>query len=559
MNKLNKSVFSSTPDIKLQRSIFDKSYSHKTTFNSGDLIPLHVEEVLPGSTYNFSSSFLLRSTTPLVPVMDSAYFDVYSFFVPNRLLMDKWEKVVGSTDNLQEWENGVKVSVPQVFFGEVKENTLPNYIGVPVGKSPTGVPSTVGVSVLPFKAYQKIYNDWFRANAIQQSIFLDSGNLNNLSFNTANDYLNSTIFQLRRANRYKDYFSTCTPQPQQGESVQLSGDFHLPVLAQELSHDSNLLTYPEKFYDITAGAFETTGYTLHSGDGGGSGASKLNGSPDSGSFSPNRHFLTPSNLYAKESNVPLFDMNQFYFADALQKFLVNQANFGTRYTELLYGHFGVVNPDSRLQRSELLGSGHHLLNQQQVAQTSSSTSTSPLGETGAFSLTAHTADGSFSKSFSEHGFIITIGVVRVAHSYQQGLSRYLTRHNMFDFYFPEFSNIGHTPVLSSELFFWDSPQNQYSIFGYNEAWADLRERQNMVTGTLSSACPQPLDFWHYADYYQNKPGLVSSFLEELPSFFDRTLAVKSSHLPQFKIDFYVNQSVTLPLPVTSVPGLKDIY
>ena len=551
--------FNSTPMIKHSRSRFDLSHTVKTSGNVGTLYPFDVQEVYAGDTFKVKTACVSRLSSEFIrPVMDSLFLDVYYFFVPSRLLYDRYPEVFGENKR-GKWALTEKVSVP-VVTGTVPEKTIGDYMGLPT-KIPLGKP----VSVLPFRAFAKIYEDWFRDENNVDPVQLQTGELSTSeTFNSADFSPRNYFGKPPKVAKLHDYFTSCLPAPQKGDAVDLplaggnapviTGDSHLSIDDHSIPlflhpvHNDKLVPYP-----ISVGLpFVNTGYK-------GNRSISLSYVPSNPSFPPDRDLdgVTPTNLYADLSHVTAASVNDLRFAFQYQKMLERDARGGSRYVEYLQSHFGVFAGDYRLQRSEFLGGRRSPISIHQVVQsTGANSDSSPLGAVGAYSHS--NSNSRFTKGFTEHGYVIGVYCIRQFHTYQQGIERFWTRSERTDFFDPVFSNIGEQPVYKYELFgSTPSTEDSPNVFGYNEAWADLRRRQAHVTGQMRSNASNSYDVWHFADKYSTAPVLGAQFIEETPVYVDRSITVPSTSNDQFLLDFYIQNIAYRPLPTYSVPSLID--
>ena len=542
--------FSQNPaSLDISRSVFDRVNNHKTTFNAGKLIPVYCEEVLPGDTVTMDTSFLVRMTTPIFPVMDNAFIDLFWFFVPNRLVWDKWKEFNGEND-VNAWANTEDYIVPAINSDPSDNDSIPrgslaDYFGLP-----TNVPirDDIRINALPFRGYRLTWNEYFRDQNLQNPLLIDTSS-NDVYWYEITNGLNKVL----PVNKIHDYFTSCLPSPQKGNPVLLGFDAPVPVFTglkpTTYVRNENPLYWQRTGTDLPEFNNTTNGMIGVSSQG----ATRVDthaGTPgSSGVFS-----AAPANLFADTTALTV-SVNQLRQAFQVQKLLERDARGGTRYWELIKSHFGVTAPDASLQRPEFLGSSRTYINMTQVVQNSSSDTTSPQGNTAAFSKTVN-SENSFTKSFTEHGFLFGLCCVRTDHTYQQGINKKWLRQSRFDYYWPALANIGEQPVMLHELYY-DGASDADQIFGYQEAWASYRYSPSYVTGAFRSNVTGSLDSWHYADYYNSRPYLSDAWVQETSANIDRTLAVQSSLEDQFLGDFYFKSKWTRPMPVYSVPGLVD--
>lgn len=526
--------------LDMSRSRFDRSSSYKTTFNVGDLIPFYVDEVLPGDTFSVDTSRVVRMQTLLTPVMDNIYLDTYYFFVPNRIVWEHWRELMG--ENTQSaWLPTVEFSVPQITApaGGWNVGTIADYMGIPTGVA------NLSVNAMPFRAYALICNEWFRDENLTDPLNIPVSDAT-VTGSNGNVYVTDVAKGGApfRCAKYHDYFTSCLPAPQKGPDVSIPvGSLDpLPVVTGAVHSPG---TDPWHLVPQTS-VPSSAGVAIDS-----SGNASVSGSPTGLS-----NYLRPDNLWANPSDaLSMATINQLRIAFQIQKLYERDARGGTRYIEILKSHFGVTSPDARLQRPEYLGGNRIPININQVVQNSGTTDTSPQGTTAAYSLTTDT-HSDFTKSFVEHGFIIGVMVARYDHTYQQGLERFWSRRDRFDYYWPVFANIGEQAVLNQEIYAQGTDQDT-EVFGYQEAWADYRYRPSRVTGEMRSSYAQSLDVWHLADYYQSLPSLSDSWIREDSATVNRVLAVSDNVSAQLFCDIYIRCLATRPMPLYSVPGLID--
>lgn len=548
MNRNAEQHYSQVPHANVPRARFKRDYSLLTTMNEGDLIPIYCDEVLPADTAKIDLNALMRMSTPLYPVMDNCYCDFYFFFVPSRLLWEHFENLMGQNDSTF-WAEKVEYTTPKTTAptGGWNVGTLADYFGIPTGVE------NLQVNSLPFRAYTKIWNEWFRDENLQQPVTMSKTDATTAGSNAGTALTDAEAGGLPlKVCKYKDYFTSCLPNPQKGEAVTLPMTGGVPIGFYNPS-TGDVTTKTDKMKAIaTEAGMEGNPFIAAYWDMG-DGPYK-----DKGLAMMNNSSGTTSgiNLGADLSNATAATINELRQAIAVQHIMERDAHTGTRYKEILQGAWGVTSPDARLDRSEYIGGYRLPININQVIQTSSTDSTSPQGNTAAFSMTTMSRNMA-TYSATEHGFIIGLAAVRVDHSYQQGLSRLWTRSTRFSYYDPMLANLGEQAVLNQEIYAQGNEQDE-EVFGYQEAWADYRYRTNMITGEMRSTYAQTLDAWHYADKYNELPKLSSDWIKEGRQNIDRTIAVESQNSRQFICNFYFDQTWTRAMPIYSIPGLDTI-
>lgn len=560
MNRNTESHFSLSPHVDISRSRFDRSASLKTSFNAGDVVPFFLEEVLPGDTFSVDTSKVVRMQTLLTPMMDNVYLDTYYFFVPNRLVWDHWKEFCGENTE-SAWIPQTEYTMPQITSpADTGWNvgTLADYFGIPTGVA------GLSVSALPFRAYALIINEWFRDQNLQDPLVVPTDDSTVAGVNTG-------IFVTDVAKggkpfiaaKYHDYFTSALPAPQKGPDVAIpvaqAASYPVYPLAQSVSPSgADSLKWQKR--DGSNFSYNSLQYGVF-----GVSSDFSDGAPVSDSTflkevqvgANTVQDVIPANLWAvADGNAAAATINQLRLAFQIQKFYERQARGGSRYTEVVRSFFGVTSPDARLQRPEYLGGNRVPINVNQIVQQSGTESSgTPQGTVVGQSLTTD-KHSDFTKSFTEHGFIIGVMVARYDHTYQQGLNRLWSRKDKFDFYWPVFANIGEQAIKNKEIFAQGTDKDN-EVFGYQESWAEYRYKPNMVTGEMRSAYAQSLDVWHLADDYSTLPSLSDSWIREDKANIDRVLAVTSAVSNQFFADIYVKNYCTRPMPMYSVPGLID--
>lgn len=559
MSRNANSRFATNPvRLDMSRSKFPRNFSHKTTFNAGQVIPFYVDEVLPGDTFQVRTSKVVRMQTLLTPVMDNVYLDTYYFFVPNRLVWEHWKQFMGENTE-SAWIPQVEYEVPQLTApaNGWEVGTLADYMGIP-----TGVKG-LSVSALPFRAYALVMNEWFRSENLTDPLNIPVDDATVQGVNTGN-YVSDVAKGGKPfvANKFRDYFTSCLPSPQKGPDVTINTAQlgNAPVVPMDKPVPKDLLNYPYNVYIPNGNSNFGAGYhagSVHQNAFGGAYWLAKDGNSDLDPTIDNGVVGYPANLWAQFDNtVSVATINQLRTAFQIQKFYERSARGGSRYIETLKAHFGVTSPDARLQRPEYLGGNRIPVSINQVIQNSGTVSGStPLGDTGAMSLTTD-VHSDFTKSFVEHGFVIGVMVARYDHTYQQGIERFWSRKSMFDYYWPEFANIGEQAVLNKEIYAQGNAQDD-EVFGYQEAWADYRYKPSRVSGEMRSSYAQSLDVWHLADDYSKMPALSDAWIHEDPATINRVLAVSDNLANQFFCDIYVQNYSTRNMPLYSIPGLID--
>lgn len=557
-----KTNFSEAVTAELPRSRFNRGSRLATSFNCSEIVPVYLDEVLPGDTFEMDLRAISRLATPVFPTMDTPIrIDFYAFFAPNRLLWTGWEELCGENKN-SAWTP--PQAPPLVPFAEpnnpddlVEGLSLGDYLRIPIGLNV----SKIRVNVLPLRMYFRIWNEYFRDENLQAPISVYYGD-NNQVLNAGPVWYSKG--SLLKANKFHDYFTSCLPQPQKGESplIPVKIDELIPVITGP-EHASTLAGNPGiKFSSINGiPVSDPLASYLHLlPSGAGIAAGKFNNMSDK---TTGTDALAPTNLYADASSlgqISTTTLSELRTQFQILRLLERDARGGTRYIEMLKAHFGVDAGDYRLQRVEFLGKASMSMDLYQIPQTSSTDGTSPLGSTGAFGHTSLDTDNFFTKTFVEHGYLMVVAVARQEKTYQNGLEKLWSRRERFDFYYPALAHISEQPVLNKEIYVSNTGEDE-EVFGYQEAWAEYRYKPNAVTGLMRGNVPKSLALYNYADVYSSTPRLSADWIvDNSKENVDRTLTVPSNTSDfQILLNIAFDLKCSREMPLNSVPGLIDHF
>lgn len=547
--------FSDAPAMYMKRSKFDRSHVYKTTFNSGKLIPVFVDEVLPGDTTRMSVNYFARLATPVKPIMDNIYFDWFFFFVPNRLVWEHWQNFCFEQEDPDDSTDYV---IPTISASSKVKNSLVgslwDYFGLPINTTE----NLSGISSLPFRGVYLIWNEWFRDENLQKSVKIQKGDANEILDSSRISEQPSWVLNSPGTSAYPgyacpprgkrhDYFTSAFPWTQKGPGVSIGlagtapvqGNFSISgfqtgtVTAEETSNSLQALAVAGKVGRIS-GYPEITSWPTNNVTVGG---------------------LSQSGLYANLDESSIFTISSLRTAFQMQKFYERLARGGSRYTEVLRSFFGVVSPDARLQRPEFLGSFTKMVNVNPIAQTSSTDNTSPQGNLSAYGVTAAKFHG-FTKSFVEHGYVFGFVCARADLTYQQGINKMWLRSTVYDFYWPTFAHLGEQAIELREIYAQGTAADT-TVFGYQERYAEYRYKPSQITGKFrSSVADGNLDVWHLSQFFKNAPTLNEEFIVENPPI-SRIVAVQNE--PEFLLDVGFRYTTVRPMPMFGTPGLVDHF
>ena len=568
MNRNTESHFSLTPTIGISRSKFDRSHTHKGTCNTGEIVPIFCTDILPGDTVKMNMSEIIRMMTPITPVMDNAFADIYFFFEPNRLVYEHWKEEMGENETAP-WIQQTEYSTPQIIApdGGWTKGSLADHFGWP-----TKVGGYKGDAMV-FRGYCDIVNNWFRDENLKNPLYIHKGEADINGVDITSETLDP-ITDIEKgaccakAAKVHDYFTSCLPGMQKGPAVHIPLGNQAPVVGADATTqgrtvDTDLIGEPLMLWKAPESGTSRSGLQVV------------------GEYPHvNQDNNSVIGLAVDLSQAVGATVTQLRQAFQIQKFYERAALGGTRYIETIKAHFDTTNPDFRMQRPEYLGGTRIPININQVVQTDATAQRlggyyddedtwiwemgdqTPQGNTAAYSLTSGKEEDLFTHSFTEHGYLFGLMVIRTVHTYQQGLNRMFSRKGIFDYYWPEFANLSNQSVLNKEIYLQgpsvvdsDGKIIDEQVFGYQECWAEYRYMPDIVTGEMRSNYDQSLDIWHWADYYEALPQLGSDWIDETNKNVARTLAVQNHD--QFLYDIYFKCIMTRPMPLYSVPGLID--
>lgn len=550
MNRETEIHYRELPEIHIPRSKFEREEDLITTMSAASIYPIYVNsDILPGMTVNMKMSAVIRMMTPLYPTFGNASVDIMWFFVPHRLVWTHFKEMWG--ENTNAWYPQIEYTTPQVETTsghEFAAKSLADYMGLPVGVA------GLSVSALPFRAYVRVWNDWFRSTPLQQETPNAMGDSTAIS-----STLTYTGGNLLKANKYFDYFTSCLPSPQYGENVLLPLGTWAPVYARydQFTPTTNK-QQTMQFTGLPTGESAGNVYPLGVATTSTDTIGQMEYTKPKSTGYTGVSTLSPNNLWTDLTEATAASINQLRQSIAIQHFYEAQARGGGgRYVTFLKNIFGVTSDDARLQRSEYLGGKRVPLQIYTAIQSSSTDQTSPLGMTGGFSHTTD-SDEYFTKSFLEHGTLLGIAVIRYEHSYEQNIPRMWSRKHWYDHYVPQLANISEQAVLNKEIHATGTSTDE-EVFGYQEPWAEYRYGSgNKITGEMRSSYAQTLNSWHYGDNYNTTPTLGSTWIQEDPTNIDRTLVVSSGLSDQFMANFFFKPTYVAPMPIYSTPGLTTI-
>lgn len=573
MNRNNERHFNNIPQMKTSRSRFKMKQDIKLTLDAGRLIPFYVEETLPGDTFSVDTKGICRMATPIYPVMDNCYLDIYYFHVPMRIVWDHTKEFFGENTE-KAWEQKTEYKIPQIKIvaptskeASPYEESILDYMGIPTKIIKKGTKNEIEINALPIRAYVKIWNEWFRDQNTDNPAVLKTSDETTYYAESTNDNLNLILKNAETGgrtlfvNKFHDRFTSALPSPQKGEATLIPMSGNAPIRAyidESMTQQAVAIGNGTQYYSPWTWGTEadlTQHYELKE-------PPNIFQSRMLGTAKDGYNFVTQENknptktayIGADISEIQTTTINNLRQAFAVQQFMEADARGGTRYREIIRNHFGVDIDDKTVQIPEYLGGQRYMINVNQVVQTSATDANSPQGNAAAISVTPF-MENSFTKSFQEHGYVIGVCCIRNDNTYQQGIEKLWSRTEKFDYYWPEFAHLGEQAILNKEIYAQGTAEDE-KAFGYQEAYSEYRMTPNRVCGAFRSNATQPLDAWHYADNYSKLPTLSQEWLATDKTVIDRTIAVQNQ--PQFIMDVLVENDAVRPMPIYGTPGLTKL-
>lgn len=562
MNRNNERHFNNIPKMNVSRSRFKMKQDVKLTLDAGKLVPFYVAETLPGDTFSINTAGICRMATPIYPVMDNCYLDIYYFHVPMRQVWEHTKQFFGE-NNEMAWIQNTEYKIPKIkvrredeaWADTPDEGSILDYMGVPTKIMKKGeTTKSFEINALPTKAYTKIWNEWFRDQNVDNPAILHTGD-ETLNYYHDGKNKDEMLKNAERGgaplwvNKFHDRFTSALPSPQKGEPtlIPLTGN------AKVMGYENKELTQVHYGTAWMNGGENAAPYISSDNIDGKNRPVQVSGAKNNGGSGPEE----PAEVFylgTDLSSVTGATINNLRQAFAVQQFMEADARGGTRYREIIRNHFGVDIDDKTVQIPEYLGGQRYMINVSQVVQTSATDTTSPQGNAAAISVTPF-KENSFTKSFQEHGYVIGVCCIRNDNTYQQGLDKMWSRSEKYDFYWPEFAHLGEQAILNKEIYL-QANEDDEKAFGYQEAYSEYRMTANRVCGKFRSNADGTLDAWHYADNYSTLPTLSQDWMATNKTVIDRTIAVQNQ--PQFIMDILIENDAVRPMPIYGTPGLTKL-